>query len=201
MQKYRIVLTCFDNGREPYEAFAECEEELFSNENDAYTKARLMATEECANLNEESYGLKPSVGCYEVDDSANNDFEIRWYEKPLEARVEDSCDIEYVTTYNIYPLNFNDNGSICQYRGFVIKQDGILYNVSKNNTVFGGGDSLLEALMVADDLCLECSKDKTCALEAVHKVPLDILLKLLEHQKESGQHSFSKECRDVRDCR
>lgn len=184
VEKYRVVLTCFDYGCNPY---ADCHEGLFANENEAQTKARAMATEECASLNGEDGGPAPDVGCFEVDDCANNDFEVRWYSKTPEEREDDCCDIEYVTTYNVYPLMFNEEGSICKYRGFEIKKDEALYNVYKDGTVFGGGDSFLDALMVADDMCLECAKDKTYALEAVHKVPLEVLIKYVDQQqKEKG---------------
>lgn len=179
-KKYRVVLTCFDAGCSDG-AYADCYEKLWDDLNDARDLAKELAEGECAGLNEE---CEPVEGCFEVDDCANNDFEVRWYEKKPEDRDEGSCDIEYVTTYNVYPVEFN--GSSCKYRGFdVNSEEGNRHSVSKDGASFGVSESLFDALMLVDDVCLMCSKNKTCSLEAVHKVPLDVIIKFASDKQGS----------------
>lgn len=197
--KYRVVLTCFDPGEEPY---ADCNEKFWDDKQDAYELAKNMAKEECADLNGEDSGIVPDVGCFEVDDCANNDFEVRWYEKRPEERADGDCDIEYVTTYNVYPIEFTGSDvSSCKYRGFDIQQmDGGL-KIYHNGTRLGGTVNILgAALNRVDDICLECAKDKTCALEAVHKVPLDVVIKFADQQQKDQRVALLDE-RNIEDCR
>lgn len=194
LKQHRIVLTCFDPD---CEAYADCKEELFSDVNKAHKKAEAMATEECASLNGEDGGIPPDVGCFEVDDCANNDFEVRWYELKPEDRDEGSCDIDYVTTYNVYPVMMKDDGLSFQYRGFDIELKDGIYCVSHTGCVFCSAPKFNDALMLTDDICLECAKDKTYALEAVHKVPLDVSIKFAKQQAEQNAVPSSVERDEV----
>lgn len=187
---YRVVLTCFDPGEEPY---GDCHEDLFISQNEAHEKAKAMATEECADLNGEDSCVAPEVGCFEVDDCANNDFEVRWYEKKPEERDEGSCDIEYVTTYNVYPVEFTGMPNTCKYRGFDIEQTSGGLKIFHNGTRLGGTVDILNAVLNrVDDICLECAKDKTCALEAVHKVPLEVIIKFASEVQENENAGASE---------
>lgn len=186
LRKYRIVCTCFDSVYPPY---AEGDATLLQDKDSALALAKSMAEHECSTLNKTD-DLPPGCfrGFFEVDDCANNDFEVRRYEKAPDDRGEGDCDIEYVTTYNVYPVDFNEQYS-CFYRGFNVESaDGERFRILHNGACLWRIDSPamgLEAVLeFIDDLCLECAKYKTYALDTVHKVPLDVVVKFASAQRE-----------------
>lgn len=191
-KKYRVVLTCFDYNGDSYN---ECYEKLFDECQDAHECAQSMATSECMELNGEGDScVAPNVGCFEVDDCANNDFEVRWYEQKPEERDEGSCDIEYVTTYNVYPVEFvGPDIFSCKYRGFDVRQADEGLKIYHNGMYLSCTEDIVStALDKVDEICLECAKDKTCALEAVHKVPLEVMIKFASEVRDN-EHSDTKE--------
>lgn len=203
MVKYRIVLTCFDNMPDvpPY---ADGHAELFNTRDEAYEMASKMAHEECAGLNGEDGSFDPEEieGVFEVDDCANNSFEVRWYEKKPEERFETDCDIEYVTFYNIHPVEFYpDSENSCKYRGFDILSNHFhnRYAIEQNDVRMAMPHSLEKALMWVDDLCLtiEQSKDERLKKLFTSNRSLDSVIKNAEQKKEiSGKNEeFSEPTR------
>lgn len=200
--KYRIVLTCFDNtpGTLPY---ADNHEELFDSRDEAYTTASNMAHEECAYLNDEdgAFDSEEIEGVFEVDDCANNAFEVRWYEKRPEERLESDCAIDQVTHYNIYPVEFMPNSEhSCRYRGFDILANHAhsRYAIEQYDLRITMVHSLNRALKWVDDFCIKKENLKKNALLAHQKQPLDSVIQKANQTRDlqAAVSAWSKSCDD-----
>ena len=146
----RIVLTCYDSNLNvpPY---AEAHEKMLEH-GKAADVAWALAEEECQGLMDGFEG----VGSFQVDEGGYPAFvAVRWYSVSPEDMEENSCDIETVTEYNIYPVRFVENGPV-RYRGFeiypnanmnrfAIEQDGVRLTMKR---------SLQAALNWVDELSL-----------------------------------------------
>lgn len=189
MEKYRIVLTCFDFDEPPY---ADAHEKLFDTRDAAYEYASRMAQEECAGLNGEDGSGAPDYGCFEVDDCANNAFEVRWYEKSAEERFETDCDIKYVTNYNIHPVEFYPGSeNTCKYRGFDIfaNHSHNRYAIEQNDVRLATPRSLEKALMWVDDFCLTLEQSKDERLKELFSSgrSLDLVIKKAEEMVKTQE--------------
>ncbi len=196
LTQHRIVQTCFESDTDTNDCYADFSSRSFFDLNAAHEYAAKMAQDECEELAEYA-----GDGIFEVDDSANNDYEVRWYEKKPEARTEGECGIEYVTTYNVYPVVYNEAANWYEYRGFIIIQAEDRVDVTHNGQFLGSQRHVWDGLGLVDDICLACSKDKTCALEAVHKVPLDLIIQYAradENKTARNDREVSKDTELVR---
>lgn len=199
MDKYRIVLTCWDYGK-PDKPYVDSVPGFFDSKDAADAAIDKCVADELETLNS-GRDLVPVI---------DSDGEVVAYDYDFRAdecsdhanciRFWDGDDYQEVTHYDIYPVQFHNlrdgtpSEHSCNYRGFGIyaNKNHNRFKIEQYDTCLATKHTLQSALTWVDDLCLTVERSKSPVLKEAF-APKSSLAIVIKNAEEKATAASSAE--------